>query len=34
MTLEDVEEDTHAQHHDGKHPVEDITREPIPTQSE
>ena len=34
MTLEDVEQDTNAQHHDGKHPVVDITREPIPMQSE
>ena len=34
MTLEDVEQDTNAQHHDGKHPVEDITREHIPIQSE
>ena len=30
MTSEDVEQDTNAQHHDGKHPVEDVTREPIP----
>ena len=34
MTLEDVEQDTNAQHHDGKHSVLDITRVPIPTQSE
>ena len=34
MTSEDVEQDTNAQHHDGKHPVEDIIREPIPMQSE
>ena len=34
MTSEDVEQDTNAQHHDGKHPVEDITREPISMQSE
>ena len=34
MTLQDVEQDTNAQHHDGKDPVVDITREPIPTQSE
>ena len=25
MTSEDIEQDTNAQHHDGKHPVEDIT---------
>ena len=34
MTLEDVEQDTNAQHHDGKHPVDDLTREPTPMQSE
>ena len=34
MTLEDVEQDTNTKHCDGKHPVEDITREPIPMQSE
>ena len=34
MTLEDVEPDTNTQHHDGKHPVEDIIREPISMQSE
>ena len=34
MTLEDVEQDTNTQHCDGKDPVVDITREPIPTQSE
>ena len=34
MTSEDVEQDTNAQHHDGKHPVEDITREHTPMQSE
>ena len=34
MTLEDVEPDTNAQHHDGKYPVEEITRETTPTQSE
>ena len=34
MTLEDVEPDTNAQHHDEKHPVEDITEETTPTQSE
>ena len=34
MTSEDIEQDTNTQHHDGKHPVEDITREPIPMQSE
>ena len=33
MTLEDAEQDTNAQHHDGKHPVKDITTEPTPTQS-
>ena len=33
-TSEDIEQDTNAQHHDGKHPVVDITREPIPMQSE
>ena len=33
-TSEDVEEDANAQHHDGKQPVVDITREPIPIQSE
>ena len=34
MTSEDVEQDTNAQHCDGKHPVVDNTREPIPAQSE
>ena len=34
MTSEDVEQDTNAQHCDGKHSVEDITREPISTQLE
>ena len=34
MTLKDVEQDANAQHRDGKHPVVDITREPIPMQSE
>ena len=34
MTSENVEQDTNAQHHDGKHPVVDITRESIPMQSE
>ena len=34
MTSEDVEQDTNTQHCDGKHPVVDITREPIPMQSE
>ena len=34
MTSEDVEQDTNTQHHDGKHPVVDITREPISMQSE
>ena len=33
MTSEDIEQDTNAQLCDGKHPVEDITREPTPTQS-
>ena len=31
-TLEDVEQDASAQHRDGKQPVVDITREPIPIQ--
>ena len=31
MTLEDIEPDTNAQHHDGKHLVEDITGETTPT---
>ena len=34
MTSEDIEQDTNVQHCDGKHPVEDITREPIPMQME
>ena len=34
MTSEDIEQDTNAQHRDGKHPVADITRESIPMQSE
>ena len=34
MTLEDVEQDTNAQHRDGQHPVVDIIREPIPIQSD
>ena len=34
MTSEDIEPDTNAHHCDGKHPVEDITRETTPTQSE
>ena len=34
MTSEDVEQDTNAQHDDGKHSVEDTTRETTPTQSE
>ena len=34
MTSEDIEQDTNAQHCDGKHSVVDITREPIPMQSE
>ena len=33
-TSEDVEQDANAQHQDGKQPVVDITREPIPIQSE
>ena len=33
-TSEDVEQDTDAQHGDGKHPVEDLTREPTPMHSE
>ena len=33
-TSEDVEQDTHTQHGDGKHPVEDVTREPTPMHSE
>ena len=33
-TLEDIEQDANAQHWDGKQPVVDITREPIPIQSE
>ena len=34
MTLEDIAQDTDTQHHDGKHPVEDFTREPTPIHSE
>ena len=34
MTSEDIEQDANAQHHDGKQPVVDITREPIPMHSE
>ena len=34
MTSEDIEQDTNTQHYDGKHPVEDTTREPTPTHSE
>ena len=34
MTSEDTEQDTDAQHGDGKHPVEDLTREPLPMHSE
>ena len=34
MTSEDVEQGTNAQHHDGKHPVKNITREPTLKQSE
>ena len=33
-TLEDIEQDTNAQHRDGKHPVEGIIEENTPTQSE
>ena len=33
-TSEDVEQDTDAQHRDGKHPVEDLTREPTSLHSE
>ena len=33
-TSEDVEQDANSQHQDGKQPVVDITREPIPIQSE
>ena len=34
MTSEDVEQDTDAQQEDGKHSVEDVTREPTPMHSE
>ena len=34
MTPEDIELDTNTQHCDGKHPVEDITREATLMQSE
>ena len=34
MTLEDVEPHTDTQHHDGKHPDEEIAREPTPMHSE
>ena len=34
ITSEDIEPDTNAQHRDGKHPVEGITRETTPMQSE
>ena len=34
MISEDIEQDANAQHRDGKQPVVDITREPIPIQSE
>ena len=34
MTSEDIEQDANAQHRDGKHPVVDMTREPILIQSE
>ena len=33
-TLKDAAQDTDAQHRDGKHPVEDFTREPTPIHSE
>ena len=33
-TSEDIEQDTNTQHHDGKHPFEDLTREPTPMHSE
>ena len=33
-TSEDAEQDTDAQHGDGKHSVEDVTREPTPRHSE
>ena len=33
-TSEDVEPHTDTQHHDGKHPDEDIAREPTPMHSE
>ena len=34
MTSEDVEQDTDTQHHDGKHQVEDLTRELTPMHPE
>ena len=34
MTSEDAEQDTNTKHRDGKHPVEDTTRESTPMQSE
>ena len=34
MTLEDVELHTDTQHHDGKHPDEEIAREPTSMHSE
>ena len=34
MTLKDAAQDIDAQRRDGKHPVEDFTREPTPTHSE
>ena len=34
MTSEDVEQDTDAHHGDGKHSVEDVSREPTPRHSE
>ena len=33
-TSEDIEPDINAQHHDGKHPVEDTTEETTQTQSQ
>ena len=34
MTSEDIEHDANAQHRDDRQPMVDITREPIPMQSE
>ena len=33
-TLEDIAQDTNAQHHDGKHPVDDFIRKPTPIHLE